>query len=335
MVRGDQPSDHLVDAAFEEMSSPVGLTAHASSFDRRHVIQHLVDHLPPGPPAEWFEATADRYLERVEVVALGSDPVKGECYSTVDLLALERRLADQVADPRLGERSPEVMPSIVWSVFEERPSLSGEQRDLIGDVCRSTDAVSVVVAGPGTGKTFCLDAIRDTFQRSGYTTIGCALSASAAHELEQGSGIESMTIARLRGQLDTGERKLRARSVLVVDEAGMVGTRALAPLLDHAATAGAKVILVGDPKQLPEIEAGGFLRHLAQHHEVSLAHREPPSTRRLGTRHDQRPRPRPSRRSARTYDRERRCRGRTQRRPGPTTHDRRLVPSTAAAGRLR
>jgi hypothetical protein len=73
-----------------------------------------------------------------------------------------------------------VMPSIVWSVFQERPSLSGEQGDLIADVCRTTDAVSVVVAGPGTGKTFCLDSIRDTFQRSGYTTIGCALSAPSS-----------------------------------------------------------------------------------------------------------------------------------------------------------
>ncbi len=270
VIRTDHLSDQLVDAAFEVMSSAAGLTAHASSFDRRHVIQHLVDHLPPGPPADWFEATADRYLERAEVVALGSDPVKGECYSTVDLLALEQCLADQVASRRVGERSPEVMPSIVWSVFEERPSLSGEQRDLISGVCRTTDAVSVVVAGPGTGKTFCLDAIRDAFQRSGYATIGCALSASAAHQLEQGSGIESMTIARLRLrlQLDHGERRLGRRSVLVIDEAGMVGTRALAPLLDEAAIAGAKVILVGDPKQLPEIEAGGFLRHLAEHHDV-------------------------------------------------------------------
>jgi conjugative relaxase-like TrwC/TraI family protein len=268
VVRDDQPSDHLVDAAFEVMSSEAGLTAHASSFDRRHVIQHLVDHLPSGPSADWFEATADRYLDRAEVVALGSDPVKGECYSTVELLALERRLVDQVATRRLGERSPEVMPSIVWSVFQERPSLSGEQRDLISGVCRTADAVSVVVAGPGTGKTFCLDSIRDTFQRSGYTTIGCALSASAAHQLEQGSGIESMTIARLRLQLDRHERRLGPRSVLVIDEAGMVGTRALAPLLDEAASAGAKVILVGDPKQLPEIEAGGFLRHLARNHDV-------------------------------------------------------------------
>jgi hypothetical protein len=115
VVRADQPSDHLIDAAFEGMSSPAGLTAHSSSFDRRHVIQQLVDHLPPGPPADWFEPTADRYLDRAEVVALGSDPVKGECYSTVDLLALEQRLADEVTTRRLGERSPEVMPSVVWS----------------------------------------------------------------------------------------------------------------------------------------------------------------------------------------------------------------------------
>ena len=45
--------------------------------------------------------------------------------------------------------------------------------------------------------------------------------------------------------------------MLVVDEAAMVGTRKLARLLDHAETAGTKVVLVGDPCQLPEIEAGG------------------------------------------------------------------------------
>jgi conjugative relaxase-like TrwC/TraI family protein len=265
VVRGDQLSDHLVGSAFEVMSSPVGLTTYASMFDRRQVIQRLIDDLPPGPTAGSFEETADRYLQRAEVVGLGQDPVKGERYSTDELLALEQRLADQVRSRRLEERSPEVMPSIVWSVFEERPSLSGEQRELISGVCRTSEAVSVIVAGPGTGKTFCLDSIRDTFQRSGYTAVGCALSAAAAHELEQGSGIESTTIARLRIQLDQRDRKLGPRSVLVVDEVGMVGTRALAPLLDHAASVGAKVILVGDPKQLPEIEAGGFLRHLASY----------------------------------------------------------------------
>jgi ATP-dependent exoDNAse (exonuclease V) alpha subunit len=52
--------------------------------------------------------------------------------------------------------------------------------------------------------------------------------------------------------------------VLVIDEAGMVGTRQLAHLLTHAHHAGAKVVLVGDIHQLPEIEAGGLFRSLAQ-----------------------------------------------------------------------
>ena len=268
----DHDPDHRLDDgagwAFETMSSPVGLTARSSTFDRRHVIQHLIDHLPPGLPSDWFESTADRYLERAEVVNVGSDPVKGQCFSTVELLALERRLADQVTTRMNGHRWREVLPSITWSVLQERPSLSDEQRNLISDVCRLADGVSVIAAGPGTGKTFCLDAIRDAYQRSGFTVTGCALSASAAHQLEQGSGISSTTIARLQLDLANSEQKLDAHTVLVIDEAGMVGTRTLAPLLDHAASVGAKVILVGDTKQLPEIDAGGFLRHLHKHHPV-------------------------------------------------------------------
>jgi ATP-dependent exoDNAse (exonuclease V) alpha subunit len=50
--------------------------------------------------------------------------------------------------------------------------------------------------------------------------------------------------------------------VLVVDEAGMLGTRKLARLLDHAQRAGAKVVLVGDDRQLAAIEAGGGFRAL-------------------------------------------------------------------------
>jgi hypothetical protein len=52
------------------------------------------------------------------------------------------------------------------------------------------------------------------------------------------------------------------RTVLVVDEAGMLGTRDLARLLDYATSAGAKVVLVGDHHQLPEIDAGGVFRAL-------------------------------------------------------------------------
>ena len=201
------------------MSCPEGLTADRSTFDRRDAIQHLIDHLPTGMPADWYEGAADRYLDRREVVYLGVDQVCGDRYSTVDLLVLERRLAEQVATRRLGEWSPVVKPSIASSTFVERPSMTQEQRDLVFGVCCTRDAVSVVVAGPGTGKTFCLDSARDAFQRAGYTTIGCALSASAAHQLQQGSG-SGPTRSPNSLALDRGDIALGPHVVLVVDEAG-------------------------------------------------------------------------------------------------------------------
>jgi ATP-dependent exoDNAse (exonuclease V) alpha subunit len=81
------------------------------------------------------------------------------------------------------------------------------------------------------------------------------------------------TVDRLLAELDQerdprgrrgGEdgRLLDARTVLVVDEAGMLGSRKLARLLDHAQQAGAKVVLVGDDRQLAAIEAGGGFRGL-------------------------------------------------------------------------
>ena len=70
-----------------------------------------------------------------------------------------------------------------------------------------------------------------------------------------------MTIARVHDKLDRGFR-IDQQHVLVVDEAGMAGTRQLAPILDNAAEHGGKVVLVGDPKQLPEIHAGGLLAEL-------------------------------------------------------------------------
>jgi len=121
----------------------------------------------------------------------------------------------------------------------------------------------VVVGKAGAGKTFALDVARQAWQRDGHRVIGAALARRAADELEQGAGIESTTIAALLLDLRRDPAVLLdARTALVIDEAGMVGTRQLAELLDHADRAQAKVVLVGDHHQLPEIQAGGVFRGL-------------------------------------------------------------------------
>ena len=78
----------------------------------------------------------------------------------------------------------------------------------------------------------------------------------AAESLEGGSGIASRTIASLEYQWDQGRELLGPRDVLVIDEAGMIGTRQMERVLSAAERAGAKVVLVGDPEQLQAIEAG-------------------------------------------------------------------------------
>jgi ATP-dependent exoDNAse (exonuclease V) alpha subunit len=127
------------------------------------------------------------------------------------------------------------------------------------------DGVAVVVGQAGTGKTYALAAARQAWEGSGYRVVGAALARRAAIELEDGAGIASRSVAALLEELRTRPwRALPRRSVLVIDEAGMVPTRALAEIVEHVERAGAKLVLVGDDRQLPEIGAGGTFGALAR-----------------------------------------------------------------------
>ena len=111
-----------------------------------------------------------------------------------------------------------------------------------------------------------LGVAREAWEAAGYEVRGVALSGIAAENLESGSGIASRTVASMEHGWGQGRDVLTSRDVLVIDEAGMVGTRQLERVLSHAAEAGAKVVLVGDPQQLQSIEAGAAFRSIIQRH---------------------------------------------------------------------
>jgi ATP-dependent exoDNAse (exonuclease V) alpha subunit len=146
-----------------------------------------------------------------------------------------------------------------------RPTIAGEQAGMVRRLVLDGDGVAVVIGQAGTGKTFALAAAREAWEGSGYRVIGAALARRAAIELEDGAGIESQSVAALLEELRTRPwRTLPQRSVLVIDEAGMVPTRALAEIVEHVEKVGAKLVLVGDDRQLPEIGAGGTFGALAR-----------------------------------------------------------------------
>ena len=260
---------------------PEGLTKQASTFDRRTVIRAWCGELTEGADVTRVEQLADQTLADPRVIPLQASahgpvgtmrrrangraidtPATGPRYSTQDLLDLEGRLVDRAVadtDQTLGVADEEC----VVAALSLRPTLSEEQLEMVATLTTSGRAVDVVIAAAGTGKTFSLDAAREAWQRSGHLVLGTALAARAAAELETTAGIPSHTITSLLADLDRGSRgPFPPNTILVVDEAGMVGTRQLARVLDHAATAHTKVVLVGDPRQLPEIDAGGLLRGL-------------------------------------------------------------------------
>ena len=143
--------------------------------------------------------------------------------------------------------------------------LSGEQADALAHVTDGRD-LGIVVGHAGTGKSAMLGVAREAWEAAGYEVRGVALSGIAAENLESGSGIASRTIASMEHGWKNGRDLLTSRDVLVIDEAGMVGTRQMERVLSHAAHVGAKVVLVGDPQQLQSIEAGAAFRSIHERH---------------------------------------------------------------------
>ena len=264
--------------SFAELATPAGLTRRVSTFSRRDVIQALCERLPAGAQVDGraVEAATDRFLASPHAVALLPAEAVGEAYrrgdgrllpierdelvySTPELLALEQRLIRQVAASR-DTGAGVTGASAFRAAVSSRPTLSAEQQRMVQRLCLAGDGVSVVVGKAGTGKTFALAAAREAWQAAGYPVLGVAVARRAARELEHDAGIRSTSVAALLGEID--HRALPPRCVLVVDEAGMVPTRQLAQLIDAATAAGGKLVLVGDHRQLPELEAGGAFRGL-------------------------------------------------------------------------
>ncbi|WP_043459676.1 Ti-type conjugative transfer relaxase TraA [Gluconacetobacter diazotrophicus] len=234
------------------------LTRQQSTFTRQDLAR-FVDRQTAD--AEQFAAAMAKVEASPELVALGKDGRGRARYSTRAMVAVERRLEE--ASLELGGRTSHGVPLAVRRAAMTREGLGEEQALAVGEVTRSRD-LSVVIGYAGTGKSTMLGVAREAWEEAGYRVRGAALSGIAAEGLEAGSGIESRTLASLERGWEKGFDLLECGDVLVVDEAGMVGSRQLERVLSAARDAGAKVVLVGDPEQLQAIEAGGAFRAVAE-----------------------------------------------------------------------
>ncbi len=196
-----------------------------TTFDRRAVLQLLAHHSQHGATMPDLEVRADEFLasSRVEPVGVA---LTGVQYATVELLETEQRLLDTVAERRHGGYA--VCAGVEPTAYA---SVSKEQHQMVVALTTNGAGVTTVVGAAGSGKTHALRAAREVWERDCYQVLGCALAARTAAHLQAATGIPSCSIERLLAALGRpGVVGLPRDSVLVIDEAAMVGTRKLSCL---------------------------------------------------------------------------------------------------------
>jgi len=282
---------------FDLLASPKGLTEWAPTFGRAEVIREIAGALPEGGSRKEVESLAETFLETGDVVPLlpaansgfvdGSGDraaelaseetprrvmrrrdgslfpgVRGERrYSTTELLATEQRVIDQ-AVAGIGAGRWTAPEGLVEARLQRHPHLTDGQRDMVRRFTTSGNGIDVGIGPAGSGKTAVMAVIGQLAALAGTSIVGGALAGRTAAGLQQATGISSVTLTRLIG--DSQHRGgLPDGVIVVVDEAGMVGTRQLANIADLVEKASGKLILIGDDRQLPEIDAGGLFRALA------------------------------------------------------------------------
>ena len=166
-----------------------------------------------------------------------------------------------------------VPPDALAAVLAGRPELGADQVAMVEAIAGSGQRVQAVVGPAGTGKTRALEAAVRAWEDAGYRAVGAAVVGTAAEMLGHSLGIETSTLASLLTRLDLDDgridhgriedgRVLDSRSVVVVDEAYVLGNLDLARLMAHVERSGAALRLVGDPAQHSAVAAGGAWRTL-------------------------------------------------------------------------
>lgn len=231
-------------------------------------------------------AELSRFMASEQVVCLGATEQLTEVFTSRATKNLEA-LINERARAAGHDTRHRVLPALVDRQFDALeaelraklgvPVSLDQQRKAALHVACSTGAIAFVEGWAGTGKTTMLKATGAAYRDSGLKVIGCCQSAAASLNLSRETCIPSRTIASLLLSLREGRAKLDASTVLVLDEAGMIGSADFALLQERVVGAGAKLVCVGDPKQLQPIGAGGIFASLMREHgkaEISAIQRQ-------------------------------------------------------------
>lgn len=217
------------------------------------------------------EADADGVLQQIErlrreggMVEIGRSAAGEAVYASPEMIEAERGLLRR-AYARRDER--EFVPeAVVTRVLAERPSLRAEQRAAVLHAL-NRDGVSVVEGSAGSGKSYAMASVAEAVRAAGGEVWVLAPSWKAVDVIRTDTATAEAMARAVTGFLNKfrdGEITLGPRATVIADEAGMIGTRDLAALVEATGAAGAKLVLSGDTRQLAPVAAGAPMRLLVR-----------------------------------------------------------------------
>jgi Ti-type conjugative transfer relaxase TraA len=242
------------------------LTRRQSTFTRNDLAREIFRYIDDG---ERFRQLLGRIEASHELVLLApevkdrdrqlNEPAR---YTTRELLGIESRLAERALE-LAQEHTHDVSEQTRERVLERHDYLSEEQREAVRHITSERD-IEALTGFAGSGKSAAIAAARELWEAAGYQVWGAALSGIAAENLERAAGVRSRTLASLELGWSQGRERLNEHDIIVLDEAGMVGSRQMERLVSEVYDRGAKLVLVGDAEQLQPIEAGAAFRAIAE-----------------------------------------------------------------------
>ncbi|WP_394373743.1 MobF family relaxase [Mycobacterium avium] len=203
------------------------------------------------PPRYLIEGIADLIGLRITAPRLAHEREGHERFTTAAVIAEEAALLDLMGSR--DERAA-LAPAAL-----DTAGLSADQAAAITAIATSPWLIQPLSAPAGAGKTTSLKALRAAAHRGGKPRVVVLAPTGKAVDIavREGAGDTGYTVAKAVKALRTQELTFDARTLVVVDEAGMVGTSQLREVLAATTAAGAKTVLVGDAFQLAPVKARG------------------------------------------------------------------------------
>jgi len=186
--------------------------------------------------------------------------------TTKDVLAEEKRLIDFVRD---GQGTFKPFGSVKYQF--QNPKLSDEQRNAVRHVLKSTERVTAIRGGAGTGKTTMMREAVAAIESTGLKVFTHAPSAEASRGvLRADAGFANAETVEALLQNEKLQAQVRGQ-VLWIDEAGLLSVRTLARVANLAEKQNCRIILSGDTAQHRAVERGDALRLLEKYASLPAA----------------------------------------------------------------